>query len=637
MAKKSDIKAPASSMRRGGAGKIFVWIILVLLILGLAGFGANGIGGSISSVGSVGKTEIAVTDYQRALQQELSFETRRRGQAVTMQQARLEGLDRRVLERLAGGAALEEEARIVGLSVGNDEVAAQLRGVPAFQGTDGQFNRENYEFALRQNGTRASEFEDQLRVTAARDLLQQAVTGGLTVPETYAQTVYGFLQERRSFRWALVNDTMLEGEAPEPTEAELASFHEARPELFRTPELRKLTYAWLTPDMLLDTIEVDEDELQRLYDERAEQYIRPARRLIERLGFADMEAAAQAKAQIEASETSFDALIEERGLTLQDVDQGEVSRDDLDADVADAVFALTEPGISEPVQTSLGPVLYRINAVLQATEVTFQDARDDLLAEFTSDRARRVIEDEIIAVDDLLVGGATLEELADETPMDVGNLDFTAETADGIARYQEFREEAARLTVGDFPEVRELSDGGIFAVRLEEIVPPALPPLADIRDAVTEAWQTDQRAQRLADLGAELAAQIENGTRMASLDLAARAERDMSRTDFIEDAPLGMMAEVFDLDAPQAVAFVQSPDGVSAVVQLLDISPPDLSTDQARAVTAQLNGVASEGLAADVFEVFGRAVQARHGLSLDQTAVNAVLTQFGGGGQHGGS
>jgi DNA-binding transcriptional LysR family regulator len=34
------------------------------------------------------------------------------------------------------------------------------------------------------------------------------------------------------------------------------------------------------------------------------------------------------------------------------------------------------------------------------------------VAEFTADRARRIIEDEIIAVDDLLVGGATLEELA---------------------------------------------------------------------------------------------------------------------------------------------------------------------------------------------------------------------------------
>lgn len=636
MAKKSDIKAPSSSMRRGSAGKIFVWIILVLLILGLAGFGANGIGGSISSVGSVGKTDITVADYQRALQQELSFETRRRGQPVTMQQARLEGIDRRVLDRLAGGAALSEEARVVGLSVGDDEVATQLRGVPAFQGADGQFNRENYEFALRQNGIGASEFEEQLRVTAARDLLQQAVTGGLTVPETYAQTLYGFLQESRSFRWAPVEPGLLDGEAPEPTEAELASFHEEQAAQFRTPETRKLTYAWLTPDMLLETIEVDEGELQRLYEARASQYVRPARRLIERLGFADMDAAIAAKAQIDAGETSFDALIEARGLTLQDVDQGEVSRNDLDADIADAVFALTEPGISEPVTTSLGPVLYRVNAILQATEVTFDEARGDLVAEFTADRARRIIEDEIIVVDDLLVGGATLEELADESPMEVGTLELPGTSGDGIALYQEFREEAARLNVGDFPEVRELSDGGIFAVRLDEVVAPALPPLADIRDAVAEAWSNAQQTQRLADLGAELVTKIEGGTRMASLDLAARAERDMSRTDFIEDAPLGMLAAVFDLDAP-GITFVQDPNGLSAVVELLDISAPDMSTDQAQAVTGQLNSVASESLAADVFELFGRAVQSRHGLSLDQNAVNAVLSQFGGGTPHGGS
>jgi len=636
MAKKTDIKAPASSMRRGSTGKAFVWVILVLLILGLAGFGANGIGGSISSLGSVGKTDIPIADYQRALQQELSFESRRRGQQVSMQQARLEGIDQRVLDRLAGGAALSEEARVVGLSVGDDEVATQLRGVPAFQGTDGQFSRENYEFALRQNGIGASEFEDQLRVTAARDLLQQAVTGGLTVPETYAQTVYGFLQESRSFRWALVEPSLLDGDAPAPTEAELASFHEERAAQFRTPETRKLTYAWLTPDMLLDTIELDEDELQRLYDERSDQYIRPARRLIERLGFSDMEAAGAAKAQIDAGDTTFDALIEERGLTLQDVDQGEVSRADLDAAVADAVFALTEPGVSEPVTTSLGPVLYRVNAILQATEVTFEEARPDLVAEFTADRARRIIEDEITAVDDLLVGGATLEELANETPMEVGALDLPETSGSGIALYQEFREEAARLTVGDFPEVRELSDGGIFAVRLDELVAPALPPLAEIRDAVSEAWAAEQQAQRLSDLGAELVTQIESGTRMASLDLAARAERDLSRTDFIEDAPLGMLAAVFDLDAP-GITFVQSPDGLSAVVELLDISQPDLTTDQAQAVTSQLNGVASEGLAADVFEVFGRAVQTRHGLSLDQTAVNAVLSQFGGGTPYGGS
>jgi peptidyl-prolyl cis-trans isomerase D len=635
MAKKSNIKAPASSMRRGSTGKVFVWIILVLLILGLAGFGANSVGGNITTIGSVGRTDISTGDYFRALQQELSLESRRRGQQVTIQQARAEGIDQRVLDRLAGVAALSEETRELQLSVGDAEVAVQLRGVPAFQGPTGAFDRDRYEFALRQNGTRPTEFEDELRLVAARALLQQSVTGGLTVSETYANTIYNFLGERRSFRWAELDESFLTEDIPAPTDAQLQSFYEAEGAQFRTAEIRKLSYAWLTPDMLLDTIEVDEAQLRALYDARSAQYNQPERRLVERLGFASAEEALKAKSDIEGGAATFEQLVEDRGLTLEDVDQGEVARADLDADVADVVFALDQPGLTEPVQTSLGPVLYRVNALLEATTISFEDVRDDLVAEFTADRARRIIEDEIVAVDDLLVGGATIAELGDETPMQVGTLDYTGESGDGIAGYAAFRAEVAQLDTGDFPEVRELSDGGIFAVQLDEIVPPALPPLADIRADVVTAWTADQQAQKLAALGEELAEQIRGGTRMASLDLAARAEIDLARSDFIEEAPVGLLARVFEMEEGE-IAFVQDPSGRAAMIELTDISTPSLIDERAEAVTGQLNAVASEGLAADVFELFGRAVQNRHGLSLDQTAVNAVISQFGGGAGHGG-
>ncbi len=629
MAKKSDTQAPASSMRRGKTGRVFVWIILVLLIAGLAGFGAGGLGGSIASIGKVGDTDISVQDFQRALQQEISLETRRRGAPVSIQQARAEGVDQRVLARLAAVASLSEETKQLGLSVGDAEVANQLRAVPAFQGPDGLFNRDSYEFALRQNGTRPGDFEDELRLTAARNILQQSVTGGLTTGDTYAATLYNFLGERRSFRWAIVDEALLDGEMPAPTDAQLQSFYDANGTQFETPEIRKVTYAWLTPDMIVDDIVVDEDELRALYDSRAEQYIQPERRLVERLGFADQAAADAAKAQLDAGEVTFDQLVTDRGLTLEDVDQGEVARADLDAAIADAVFALEEPGLTAPVDTSLGPVIYRVNAVLQATTVTFEEARPDLTGEFTSDRAARDILDQTIAIDDLLVGGATIEEIAAETDMQLGTLDMAPDTSEGIAGYDAFREEVAQLTTADFPEIRELSDGGAFAVRLDEIVAPALPPLSDIRDEVVAAWTADQTAQRLAALGVDLMEQVKAGTRMATLDLAAKAETDVSRTNFIDEAPVGMLAEVFDLEE-NGVTFVQGPNGLSALVELTDISAPDMTSEQAQAVLGQLNQVASEGLAADVFELFGQAAQAKHGLSLDQTAVNAVLTQISG-------
>jgi len=245
--------------------------------------------------------------------------------------------------------------------------------VQAFQGPSGVFEREAYEFALERSGLRPADFEDDLRATAARQLLQQAVTGGLTLSDDYAGTLYNFLGERRSFRWAELGADLLVGETPAPTDAQLAAYHTENPAQFETPQIRKISYAWLTPDMLVDTITPTDGELQALYEERSPEYNQPERRIVERLSFADMDAAIAAKAAIEAGETTFETLVTDRGLTLEDVDQGEVSRDDLGGAIAETVFAVTEPGLSEPVETSLGPAIYRINAVLEARSIPFED------------------------------------------------------------------------------------------------------------------------------------------------------------------------------------------------------------------------------------------------------------------------
>ncbi|PTX55926.1 peptidyl-prolyl cis-trans isomerase D [Litoreibacter ponti] len=615
--------------QKSSASKIAVWVILVLLVAGLAGFGAGGLGGNITKIGEVGQTPITVQEYQRALQQELNFETRRRGDAVSIQQAIQEGIDLRVRTRLAANAALAEEARMMGLSVGDAEVIRELRQVPAFQGASGTFNRDTYEFTLQQSGLRPNEFEENIRRTAAVGLLQQAVTGGLVLDDAYADTLYNFLGERRSFRWASVTPDLLVVPNPQPADAQLQAYYDDNSAQFETPQLRKISYIWLTPDMLTDTIEPTDGELQALYEERSDEYNQPERRLVERLSFLTMDAAQDAKAAIEAGETSFETLVEERGLTLEDVDQGEVARDDLDAPIADVVFAVTEPGLSEPVETSLGPAIYRINAVLEARETPFEDVREELAAEAAADQARRAVQSFRDDIDDLLVGGATLEEVADETPAQFGTVDYSGNDREGITGYDNFRDEAERLQEGDFPEVADLSDGGLFAARLDEIVPPTLPALDEIRDEVATAWDAAEINRRLAELGETLKAQLDAGTQLESLGLEGRTETDRTRTDFIEGAPIGLLIEAFDLPA-NGTALVEDESGV-ILLELLDISPPDTAADEAQAVISQLSAQGSQGLAADVFEMFGQAIQSRHGLSLDQAALNAVHAQMGGG------
>jgi len=113
---------------------------------------------------------------------------------------------------------------------------------------------------------------------------------------------------------------------------------------------------------------------------------------------------------------------------------------------------------------------------------------------------------------------------------------------------------------------------------------------------------------------------------MEALGLTAQTETDRARTDFIEGAPIELLITAFDLDA-NGTAIVQS-NGAVLLVEMLDISAPDFNAEDAQTFVGNLAAQGSQLLAADVFEMFGQAVQARHGLSLDAVALNAVHAQL---------
>src|SRR5690606_21235351 len=123
---------------------------LGLLIIGLAGFGIS-IGGGIGGrdVARVGDRGVEVDDFSRAMNQELNQLASQLGRSLPMTEARQYGIDRMVLTRLVNDAALDGEAARLGISAGDDTVREQIMRSPAFQGADGQFDRNTYSFALQ--------------------------------------------------------------------------------------------------------------------------------------------------------------------------------------------------------------------------------------------------------------------------------------------------------------------------------------------------------------------------------------------------------------------------------------------------------------------------------------------------------
>jgi peptidyl-prolyl cis-trans isomerase D len=608
------------AMGKGKLSKTFIWILMGLLIIGLAGFGATSLSGSARSVATIGEKEVATDAYLRSLRTEINAFSAQAGRAVPLSEAQLLGIDRQVLAQLITARGLDNEAARIGISVGDAVVADQLLQVPSFQGADGSFNREAYSFALRNQGLSEADFEEQLRDDTSRTVLQSALIAGNTLPDTYIDTLLAYTGETRDFTWARLTGSNLQTGLPEPSETDLQAYYEDNISNYTLPELRDITYAWITPEMIVDTVEVDEATLRASYEERIDDFNLPERRLVERLVFSSEESASEALARLN-DDFAFEDLVAERGLALPDVDMGDVTRDTLEG-AADGVFGANTGDVVGPLPSNLGPALFRINAVLDAQSTSFEDARPDLRGELALDRARRVIETLAQTIDDELAAGATLEEVADTTEAQLGQIDWFPGADGQIAGYDAFREAAEQLGEGDFPEVMQLGDGGVFAMRLNRIQPPAPQSIEDVIDQVRQGWDTREQTAQLMAQAEDLAATLSNGSSFEDLSLTPQTEAGLGRNAQIADLPSGLLTAVFEMEVGDTRAIAGIGDVI--LMRLDTITAVDRNDGDVEMLAQALRNQASNSIAEDLFRAFAADVQQRAGVEINQPAINAV-------------
>ena len=608
----------------GSLSKTAVWILLGLLILALGGFGATNLSGTVRTIGSVGDKSISVDQYARNLQQELRAASAQAGRTVPFREAQSFGLDQRVIRGLLNARALDYEAGVMGLSIGDARLAEQVRSNPSFVGVDGSFDREGYRFALQNAGMSEGEFEQQLREESARSILQAAILSGVVMPDTYAQTMIDYIGETRNFTWVTLDRQDLETPLGTPDDATLRAYYNANLSDYELPESKRITYAVLLPQDVIGDVELDAAALQAEYDARRAQYNQPERRLVERLVYLDEAEAEQAMAQLEVGGTTFEALVEGRGLSLSDIDLGDVTRLALDA-AGEDVFNAEVGDVVGPLASDLGPALFRVNGILPALNVTLEQATPELRNILLSDRARRLVEAQAQDYDDMLAGGATIEDLGTETDMRVGQIDWYPDLGEDIAAYQGFARVAAQLTESDFPQIETLDEGGIFAARVDEILPPRPAPFEDAQQNVQGNWEAEQTETRLMTQAEALVAALNAGTAFAELGVDAVIEEDIGRSTFLPGTPPDFSAEIFAME-PNEVRIL-SGFGRVHIVRLDTINPASDDPESAT-VKDQLAAEVSGTLALELFGVYNADTTIRAGIRLDQQAIDAVNVNF---------
>ncbi len=409
-----------------------------------------------------------------------------------------------------------------------------------------------------------------------------------------------------------------------PTDAQIQAFYDENTEQFFLPETKRLTYAVLSPDMVLDQVTVDESAIKKLFEDRAADFNQPERRLVERLVFGDTAKATDAKAQLEVGGTTFEQLVQDRGLALSDVDLGDLTVEQL-GEAAEAVFAAQVGDVVGPLPSDLGPALFRVNGTLAERITPFEQVQAELRDELAFERARRLIEAQSEDVNDLLAGGATLEELEADSGMKVDTINWTTETTDDIAAYETFRTAAMAVTADDFPEIGFFKDGSIFALRLDEVLAPRPEPLDEARSAVQNAWVIGQTQQALQSKADGIIADLKTDGDFTNSGLPFRVENALTRTAFLENTPADFMNQVFDMELDQIVAI---PGAGNVLIVRLEETLPPAETDELIQMQTAFQQQMNQALAQNLFDAYVRDAQTRSQPMLDQAALNAVQANF---------
>ena len=620
------------SDRRKKKSGVFVWLVMALLVLGLLGFGLTGAfrtsGGS--TVARVGDQEISADRYLSGLQQDINRASQQFGETISITQAQLLGIDQQSLRRQVTLAALANEARRLNLSVGDAAVRDALLAMPAFQVGGGVFSEATYDLVLKQQRLSRAEFESLLRQDQTQNILSGAISGAVGPQTTAARVLMDYIGETRALTWAEITPDILPDKI-DTVDAETArAYYDAHPDEFTIPETRKATYAVITPEILAKGIEVPEADIRALFDTRKETLNTPARRIADRIIFASMEDATAAMARISAGEASFEEIAAERGLSLDEANIGIVRANQLSKAAAALVFGTEETGIYGPVEATLGPAIFRVNAALPANIVPYEDVKGQLRDEIALERAQSQLLGKLDDLENLLASGASIEEMANETDMELRTLELNANSKEETPLDTPLFAEARAAAVGEERDLVEGPDGGVFVVRVDDIVPPRLQPFEEVSEQATAAATAAANLEKARAYAEELKAQVGAGADLTAtigtLGATAHQEAKVTRTSPPANLPPETGLALFGLKEGEVANF-ESQNG-AYIVRINQVSAFDPETADGKNFLAQAEKQIKGDIANDIYIMFANGIVANTDITINQGMIDQILASI---------
>jgi peptidyl-prolyl cis-trans isomerase D len=555
---------------KGATQKGLLWAFILFVCVSMVAFLGNYFISDANAVGADGV--FATVGHQTIRTGEVRDEAQRSARQLTRGQpvpeSFLSYFNQRAAANLIVGAALLEEASRLHITVSDAELSEELRKSPAlgpYLFPEGKFvGREAYRnFVYGNYQMEVPVFEAQVKKSLLINKLRLLVEGGITVSPEDIQSAYEQQNVKVRFDYAVLSTADL-AKSIKATDSELKAYFEQNRSKYENsiPARRKVAYVVLDPGK--QAVQLTDQDFQLAYEARKKEFEAPEEVDVRHILVKTREQALDIKKQLEAG-ARFEDLAKKYSEDPGSKDNGglyaNTPRKRMVPAFDDAAFSLPVGKISDPVQTSFGYHILRVDAHRPARVKPLEEVRSQLESSLRAEKATRMAD----ALADRIIAEARtvgLEKAAAQHAQKVVTSDYFAITASlpGIGAAPQFMQQVFGL---EPRAVEKLAiPTGVALVEVLDVKPAATPSFAEVRSQVETEFKTDRAAQMLAQKTGELA---DRAHALNNLRQAARESGATVRTsDWV--TPSSTVQDLGSMSGPGAVAFTLQPRQISNAI-----------------------------------------------------------------------
>jgi len=474
---------------------------------------------------TVNDTAIMLPEFKKAY--ELQMNTiKARFPGIEDSQLKQLRIGQQVMQGLIARTLLLQEAERLGMTVTPVELKTEIASIPLFQNENGEFDPNVYMQMLAAQGMSAGSFERQFKEDLLAKKVRENAALSASISDEEAREAFVYASEKRSLDYIMYPAVDYMKKATVADDA-IKAFYEENIGRYAVPAQVSIKYLAITPAGLASTVTVDEAAAEAYFADNQGAYRTEEKadashiliKLDENASEKDVAAANKKIAKVlklARSGQDFAKLAKkysEGPSAPNGGSLGTFGRKMMVKPFEDAVFAMKDGEISEPVRTRFGLHIIKLNKLEKARIPSFAEVKEGVMNKIAEDEAADKVSSTLDVVMAEMLSGKSLEDIAKEQGISViASPEFSREQAPvAVGVSKDAVEELFAVPAGTTVDTPLESNDGYIVARVEKSKPESHMPLKKVSASIKEQLVAERSIDLAFDAANAVAKKVKDG------------------------------------------------------------------------------------------------------------------------------